>query len=92
MSAMPKPVREMIKKQITDTAFSSHLGQSASIALCLMYRARMLDKDASDDTRQRLIQQSDAYFQDAVNHLDAAIPLEAQCLAVFDMTVCLLRS
>lgn len=88
LSSMPKPIREMIRNVITNTAFSSTLSESACLALCLLYRARMLDASAGAEARERLIKQSDAYFQDAVAHLDStSIPLEAQLLGIMDLSV-----
>jgi hypothetical protein len=84
-ASMPKPVRELLHRRMADVAFSTSLGKSACVALCLLYRARMLE-DGAPEARQRLISQSNRYFQQAVFHLQSGeVPLEAQLLAVFDM-------
>ncbi|SGY23338.1 BQ5605_C019g08927 [Microbotryum silenes-dioicae] len=85
-SSMPKPVRDILRHRMTDVAFSSSLGKSACLALCLLFRAKTMEDQGSTETRERLIAQSNAYFQQAVEHLQTSrIPLEAQLLAVFDL-------
>lgn len=45
-------------------------------------------EDGATEARERLLNQSDSYFQQAVFHLQTGkVPLEAQLLAVFDMQV-----
>ncbi|SCV71854.1 BQ2448_4548 [Microbotryum intermedium] len=85
-SSIPKPVRDILRHRMTDVAFSSSLGKSACLALCLLFRAKTMEDQGSTETRERLIAQSNAYFQQAVEHLQTSrIPLEAQLLAVFDL-------
>lgn len=69
-----------------DVAFSNELSKSSCMALCLLYRARMSTQDGAPEVRQRLLNQSDEYFNHAVQQLQTGdIPLEAQLLAVFDL-------
>ncbi|KAK4046875.1 hypothetical protein OIV83_005771 [Microbotryomycetes sp. JL201] len=89
-SSLPQPVRQILNARMDETAFSTALGKSACMALCLLYRARMLDDEQSVETRQKLIKQSTHYYQKAVDELCTQsgrnqIPLEASLLAVLDM-------
>lgn len=85
-ASLPLPVREVVKRRMAEVAFSTELSKSACMAVCLLYRARMLEKVAPD-ARERLINRSNSYFLKAVEHLqgEAGVPLEAQVLAVFDL-------
>lgn len=56
------------------------------MAICLLYRARTTGNDSTPEARQRLITESDQYFNRAVEQLQTGdIPLEAQILACMDL-------
>lgn len=70
-----------------DVAASHDLTRAASMAMILLHRARSQPVGGAE-AEALLIKQSDNYFQQAVMHLEtAAIPLEAQLVAVADMQV-----
>ena len=77
----------MVKARMMDVAFSNELSKSSAMAICLLYRARMSSTtDSTPEARQRLITESDQYFNKAVQQLQATdIPLEAQILACLDL-------
>lgn len=85
--SLPNPVREIVKMRTGDVAASHDLTRAASMAMILLHRARSQPVGGAE-AEALLIKQSDNYFQQAVMHLEtAAIPLEAQLVAVADMQV-----
>lgn len=86
MSSLPRPVAELLHARLGSNNLSP-AGEPASLALCLLYHARSLpDKD---DVRQRLINQSYAYYQKAVDSLcyeqHYSVPLDAKLIAIYDL-------
>ncbi|KAG0658781.1 hypothetical protein C6P46_005646 [Rhodotorula mucilaginosa] len=96
--SLPKPVREVVVQRAYNAATSSELSRNASMAMVMLYRLRMQQQQQQQDpdfnpsdlattTEQqaRLLAQSNLYFQRAIEHLQAPIPLEAKMVAVLDM-------
>ncbi|KAK4702734.1 hypothetical protein P7C70_g3485, partial [Phenoliferia sp. Uapishka_3] len=83
LMSIPNPLRKILTKRVDDVAASHELTRTSSLAICLLYRARSLPN--SDEARAKLIEQSDEHYQAALRHLDAAVPLEAQMIAVLDL-------
>lgn len=96
--SLPKPVREVVIKRAYNAATSSALSRNASMAMVMLYRLRMQQQqqqqdpefDPSDliettEQQARLLAQSNLYFQRAIEHLQAPIPLEAKMVATLDM-------
>lgn len=85
--SIPKPVREIMVKRMNNVASSSQLGAAASMAMVLLYRARTQPQgtEEAEQAQQRLLAQSDRFFQQAVLHLQTPIPLEGKIVACLDM-------
>lgn len=96
--SLPKPVREVVVQRAYNAATSSELSRNASMAMVMLYRLRMQQQQQQQDPefnptdlastaeqQARLLAQSNLYFQRAIEHLQAPIPLEAKMVAVLDM-------
>ncbi|GAA5884226.1 hypothetical protein JCM3774_005082 [Rhodotorula dairenensis] len=96
--SLPKPVREVVVQRAYNAATSSELSRNASMAMVMLYRLRMQQQQQQQDPEfnpsdlattaeqhARLLAQSNLYFQRAIEHLQAPIPLEAKMVAVLDM-------
>lgn len=79
-ASLPAPVRDVVKRRIGDLAFTSSspaLTKAACMAVCLLYRARMVAgtsssggaDTASAKARERLLSRSNDYFAKAVDQL-----------------------
>lgn len=86
MSSLPRPIAELLRARLGSEAVASAT-EPASLALCLLYHARSLPD--RNDVRQRLINQSYAYYQKAVDRLcdeqHQSVPLDAKLIAIFDL-------
>ncbi|GAA6057367.1 hypothetical protein JCM3770_005728 [Rhodotorula araucariae] len=91
--SLPKPVRAIVIEKVYNVVGTSDLSRHAAMAMVMLYRLRMHQQaqvDAADVAQTsaqhaKLLAQSDHYFQKALEHLQAPIPLEAKLVAVLDM-------
>lgn len=85
LRSLPKPARELISQHWHSLASTTELGRAASMALCMLQFLR-LPENRNPEAKQRILRQSNDYFERAISHLaDGALSLEAQLNAVVDM-------
>ncbi|GAA5872304.1 hypothetical protein JCM1840_004121 [Sporobolomyces johnsonii] len=96
--SLPKPVRDVVCQKVFNVVTSSELSRNAGMAMVMLYRLRMQQQqqqqqEAIDPAeaaavavqQARLLAQSNAYFQRALEHIQTPIPFEAKMVAVLDM-------
>ncbi|BGP15471.1 hypothetical protein JCM10213v2_003450 [Rhodosporidiobolus nylandii] len=95
--SLPKPVRDVVCRNVYDVVVSSELSRNAGMAMVMLYRLRMQQQEAAADANDaedaaskakqhaQLLAQSNHYFQRALEHIQTPIPFEAKMVAVLDM-------
>ncbi|KAI5474225.1 Zn(2)-C6 fungal-type transcription factor [Pseudohyphozyma bogoriensis] len=85
LETLPKPVRQVIVQRWNNVASSTALGRASSTALCMLQFLR-LPENNNPEAQERILAQSNHYFERAIAHLaDDALPLESQLNSVIDM-------
>ncbi|GAA6007590.1 hypothetical protein JCM10207_006396 [Rhodosporidiobolus poonsookiae] len=95
--SLPKPVRDVVCKNVYNVVVSSELSRNAGMAMVMLYRLRMQqqqqqtnpsedpDPAVTAEQQARLLAQSNAYFQRALEHIQTPIPFEAKMVSILDM-------
>ncbi|GAA5829961.1 hypothetical protein JCM11251_007949 [Rhodosporidiobolus azoricus] len=92
--SLPKPVRDVVCKNVYNVVVGSELSRNAGMAMVMLYRLRtQLHGDNSDSSdpasiaeqQAKLLAQSNQFFQRALEHIQTPIPFEAKMVAVLDM-------
>lgn len=85
--SVPRVVRHALIQRVAALSSSTALGEAASMAFVLMFKAKGQPEGAQ--ARQDLLAQSDHYFQAAVAALgEEGLSLEAQLTALADLQLC----
>ncbi len=89
--SVPRVVRHALIQRVASLSSSTALGEAASMAFVLMFKAKAQPEGAQ--ARVDLLAQSDHYFQTAVAALgEEGLSLEAQLTAIADLQLCQLAS
>ncbi|GAA5866706.1 hypothetical protein JCM8547_002731 [Rhodosporidiobolus lusitaniae] len=92
--SLPKPVRDVVCKNVYNVVVSSELSRNAGMAMVMLYRLRtqqqQIQEENSDpavvaEQQAKLLAQSNKFFQRALEHIQTPIPFEAKMVAVLDM-------
>ena len=90
--SVPRVVRHALVQRVSELSSSTALGEAASMAFVLMFKAKA-QPDGAEQRRRELLAQSDHWFQTAVASLgDDGLSLEAQLTAIADLQLCQLAS